>query len=447
MLPHATKLTIKCALIILFWLIFMIIGPAYATSETRYMTANISTVNTLYAYNLETSQSSNHLTTSYTRTGSTSYVCYWGIRVWKIASDGTETEITSGTPVAVVSRSTNGQGIQSATWNAPQTALASTDAIVIRIYRKVGDDGPWALYANPYGVYHTEQLGASQLDAATWTVYLYTQRSTASGPSRTSSTFHWGDSTYNSRIENFTWSIISKSWNLVEIWTGNIITRTWRSVETWTGQLITRLWRLVEAWSGQLLTRIWHLVETWTGEIITKAWNLVETWTGSLVTMGWKFVEAWTGSLLTRAWTFVETWIGELIGKAWQLVDLWEGIFPGPLGPGGSDETGIIRPGPLREAVSGLLRLLGDVGRAVWSFFSGIYTAYLEKPVGIVSSILINVKNIVVGKVIDFINWVRWTNQGKGFIIILVWVFIAAAIWKIAREKKKHLRYRDYVWF
>jgi len=168
-------------------------------TETRYFRSDQHTVNGLSAYKLLTTESAaeasayEYSTVSYFR---------WGIRVWKRASDGTETEITSGEPVAVVARTEVGEGMQSNTWNCPETSLASTDAIVVRVY--IYHDGAWHEKAE----FITEQLGAQSLDAATWTVYYYTRLTEYGAGFR--GVFYWGiftrTSPYNSRIANFTWT-------------------------------------------------------------------------------------------------------------------------------------------------------------------------------------------------------------------------------------------------
>lgn len=170
--------------------------------ETRFFRSDQQTINGLTAFVLGISQSS----------VSDDFYCddflpfYWGIRVWKRASSGVETEITTGVPVAQVSRTDYGSGIQSNTWNCPQVALNSTDAIVIRVYvksldidwRNNGDDGLIAVWVS-------EQLGASKLDAAVWTVYYYTSVAQAMGGVDRGH-FRFGVAAFNSRIENFVWS-------------------------------------------------------------------------------------------------------------------------------------------------------------------------------------------------------------------------------------------------
>jgi hypothetical protein len=127
---------------------------------------------------------------------------YWGIRVWKRSADGTETEITAGTPVAVVSRTAVGEGIQSATWNCPKVTLAPTDSIVVRGYYRFGT-GAW--YQDTVAIFSTEQLGGQSLDDSTWTVYYYTALVQVAG-TQWEWYWMWGSTTYYSRIENFAWT-------------------------------------------------------------------------------------------------------------------------------------------------------------------------------------------------------------------------------------------------
>jgi len=97
--------------------------------------------------------------------------------------------------VASVSRSSNGEGIQSATWNCSETSLEPTDAIKIKVYIRIGP------YPEAGAVtFITEQLGATKLEQSTWTVYYYTKYVT--NRYSTIGYFYWGTSTYNSHIEN-----------------------------------------------------------------------------------------------------------------------------------------------------------------------------------------------------------------------------------------------------
>jgi len=128
-----------------------------------------------------------------------SVTVYWGIRVWKL-HNGVETEITAGTPVAQVSRSENGSGIQSNTYTPNQTPLDTTDTIIVRVYIKFGS-GSWVLAAS----FKTDALGATQLDSVEWTVYYYTVRAYYAATTR--GQYNWGYSGTESKITNFTWSV------------------------------------------------------------------------------------------------------------------------------------------------------------------------------------------------------------------------------------------------
>ena len=133
-------------------------------------------------------------------TGPASTTYYLGIRVWRRSSGGVETEITSGTPVAVVQRDALGEGWQVGTWTCPLTSLDSTDSIVVRTYMKIGAGG-WVLS----GTWTTEQLGAQSLDNVAWSVHYYTILLEAS-PAAWEWYFSFGDVTHGSYIEGFTWT-------------------------------------------------------------------------------------------------------------------------------------------------------------------------------------------------------------------------------------------------
>jgi hypothetical protein len=172
-------------------------GSVTVAPRQRFMRGDTHTINGLTAYKLGTTQSS--IAKSFSQIQPEYESAYWGIQVWKRSAGGTETPLTSGI-VAQVMRASQGQGIQSATWNCPLTSLTSTDTIVVRVYQKIGNYA-WQLA----GTFTTEQLGATQLDNSTWQVYYYTKL-TFSNPKfgeKTTATFYWGTTTYNSNIQNF----------------------------------------------------------------------------------------------------------------------------------------------------------------------------------------------------------------------------------------------------
>ncbi|MHA2275716.1 MAG: archaellin/type IV pilin N-terminal domain-containing protein, partial [Candidatus Kariarchaeaceae archaeon] len=168
-------------------------------TETRYMRSDIHTINGLSVYNLGTTSSASSLENNQqTDRWSGSFTVTWGIRVWKRHVDTSEEEITLGAWVATVQRSSDGAGIQTNSWSCPQEPLVDTDAIVIRVYMQIGSTS-----YNPTE-FITEQLGASQLNAASWTISYYTERDYRGWPQqRTRGIFTWGDATHDSRITNF----------------------------------------------------------------------------------------------------------------------------------------------------------------------------------------------------------------------------------------------------
>jgi hypothetical protein len=168
------------------------------TTETRYFRSDTHTINGLTAYKLLTSNTATQLTESI---ANPSVQCI-GIRVWKRSASGVETEITNGNAVAVALILGTDTFVRvSGTWNCPQASLASTDAIVVRVYLCDSYGGSQTLFAT----FTTEQLGASSLDASTWTVY-YWARIYGSPDIGYSAQFAFGNATYNSRITNFAWT-------------------------------------------------------------------------------------------------------------------------------------------------------------------------------------------------------------------------------------------------
>lgn len=187
------------------------------TSETRYFQNDSHTINGLTANKLLTTQSAVATFCGVTPFGQKNGA--WGIRVWKRDSGGTETELTSGTPVAQVSRTANGQGIQSNTWDCPETALADTDAIVVRVYYKI-NAGAWTLCQTWITNQAQNWDSPNQLDSATWTIYYYTWRSYDNKMNTTQIRFYYGDAICNSRIENFTWSeavVVGYSFSIIPL--------------------------------------------------------------------------------------------------------------------------------------------------------------------------------------------------------------------------------------
>jgi hypothetical protein len=170
-------------------------------AETRYFKNASVTVNGLTAYELGTVNTTISASVSVENPYN-----YMGIRVWKRSAAGVETEITSGACVAIVYTGTLGAApaVRSATWSCPATPLSATDSIVVRVY-SVDSNGVTGQVL--MATFTTGQLGATSLDAATWTVYYYNNRAVYETTQYVA--FYFGNSTYPSRIENFSWSTVT----------------------------------------------------------------------------------------------------------------------------------------------------------------------------------------------------------------------------------------------
>jgi len=249
------------------------------------MRSDQQTINGLTAYILGTTQSE---TSAYKGViNEILYTAYFGIQVWKRAADGTETEITDGTPQAVVSGAPTTEGIKSNTWECPQTSLIDTDAIVVRVYRKLGS-GSWLLLQ----IFITEQLGGTQLDGVTWTVYYYLRLYYSWG--NYYYRIYFGTSTYNSRITNFQWSTApAEAWHTAETWLLNLHTLKWFTTEMWRLNLHNYFWSRSEIWQTLVHAPTWLLGETWRINLHNYSWFLIETWKISLRGYTWFLVEIW----------------------------------------------------------------------------------------------------------------------------------------------------------
>jgi len=260
--------------------------------ETRYMRSDQHTINGLTAYKLGTTQTSSGIYQEISESGQ--YNCRWRALVYVRHADGSEDQVGY---TAFIYRDTDGEGIQSVTLSVPLTGLSSTDAIRVRVYM--------AIYSvRTYIDFITEQLGASQLDEATWTFYLYTYRDVTGNPLigyTTHARFYWGDSTHNSRIEGFSYSTAPvKEWHDISLWNFTVQTRQWNTVSAWSFTVLTRTWQSIATWNFNLTAMAWHNISIWTFNLITKTWNVIAEWTWNLVTHGWHTISYWTITLTTE---------------------------------------------------------------------------------------------------------------------------------------------------
>jgi len=185
------RLILAIAIMLLFCVSVM--PTQAATTVTWYFRSDTHTVNGVTGYVINQTLSSTTKNVSLSLAGNNTV--YWGWRVWLTRNDNSTVELTSGSQVATVSRAVDGEGFQTATWNAPARELQiGFDALEIVLYMKVGA-GSWQSRA----IFVSSTLVEKTVSSVTWTFYQYTSRSYSGGT--TTGLFIFGSSTRNSRIE------------------------------------------------------------------------------------------------------------------------------------------------------------------------------------------------------------------------------------------------------
>lgn len=166
-----------------------IITPTYVNA-TWYMRSDTHTIHDLLAYRLRTVQSATE--TIDTRSSAGDLSVSWGIRIWVLDADSTEYEITGGSPVAVVTRVADGEGLQSTTWTCPEYHFV-VDAIRIRVYQRY-DSGTWSLRA----IFCSNDELLYRLTNTDWTLNYFTNRTFVGGS--TYANFSYGDLSHLSSV-------------------------------------------------------------------------------------------------------------------------------------------------------------------------------------------------------------------------------------------------------
>lgn len=167
------------------------VAPIYdpdAVNATWYMRSDTHTVQEILGYKLLTTQTTT-ATDDRRITASTAFTSY-GIRVWVLNFNGEVEELTGGVPVATVSRTSDGNGIQSGTWTCPLYPYV-IDSVIVRVYQR-WDYGFWTQRKT----FITKTKLMLKFPENTWTVYYWTNRTVGS----TYSTLSHGSSSFNSRI-------------------------------------------------------------------------------------------------------------------------------------------------------------------------------------------------------------------------------------------------------
>lgn len=173
-----------------------VIPPLYDPTDpnmTLYMRSDTHTIQDDLGYKLMIQQSTTSIF-DVRSIGANTSISY-GSRVWIIDSSGNVFELTSGTPVATVTRDDNSSSLMSSTWTSGDFSNYITDILMVKIYQRFGTDD-WTLRRT---FLSNEEL-LIRLPSSTWTFYYYVDHY-INGV--TNSTFYHGSATYNSRITFF----------------------------------------------------------------------------------------------------------------------------------------------------------------------------------------------------------------------------------------------------
>lgn len=170
------------------------------TIEIRYLRSDQHTINSLTAYQLQTSYTASVLEFGTNQVGDPTYT--YRFDVYNRHSGGTEDTI--GSNIAATTRSVDGGGYQDNTWVCPTTTLAATDAIKLVAEITIGE----TVYISRDWI--TGQVstwaGASkdELKNVTWTIFRYSARTVSCNTWYGSIVYGGGAGPFN-RIENFTY--------------------------------------------------------------------------------------------------------------------------------------------------------------------------------------------------------------------------------------------------
>lgn len=164
---------------------------------TLFFRSDTWTVNGLTAYRLDITN-----TNITTHLDKKSNGCpQMGIKVWRRTEGGTE-YLMSGSVVVARVAPTAMVVERDGTWNCPETPCNATDSIVVRVYICTTGGGTSYLWCT----FTTAQLGANKINATTWTVHYWCRRLIDEGGDYWTE-FWFGSNQYNSRIENFGYTV------------------------------------------------------------------------------------------------------------------------------------------------------------------------------------------------------------------------------------------------
>jgi hypothetical protein len=164
------------------------------TGEPLYMRSDTHTVNNETQYQLKLTRSTIAITLSDSVAGS--YQTSYGFRVFVLHYDGSEDEISHGTPIGTLTRAANGEGLQNNTYTPTYTRWqVGFDALKVVVYVRFGT-GSWTAKAT----WTTERQLAKAIDDEEWTFSIYTKRDESGG--NTQAQVKFGNVTYDSLIDD-----------------------------------------------------------------------------------------------------------------------------------------------------------------------------------------------------------------------------------------------------
>lgn len=247
-------------------------------NSTLFFRSDSHTVNGQAGYKLDTPNTDTPVELTNVLSGDVP-VSY-GFRVWLVGFDEESIELTDGTPVGIVTRSIDGNGIQSADWNMPQKSLdIGFDCLKIVVYLDIS--GSWiqrAVFISPTLLYRS-------IDAATWTFNLYTSKTTSGD---TTAALQFGSENFESKISSV--SLTSASWfelGYYQMLTGNIFGLIFGSYYSLFGPVAYLLMFLIP--TGTLYAR--HR----TTNVIVFLFAIAGGAPGTLI---WVFVPAWAAAVV-----------------------------------------------------------------------------------------------------------------------------------------------------
>lgn len=197
-----------------------------ALNATWYFRSDTWTVHSILGYKLQTV---NTATPAFDERidAATKNVSY-GVRVWALDLFGNQRELTSGTPAAIATKTTEGSEMMLAYWTCPAYG-SMIDSIKVNLYQQFNDEG-WSLRR----IYVTGSDLLIRLPSASWTFHYYVNRTVGS----TYSTFGFGSyTTYNSRIDLPYYKASPWDLALARLWQRNFVGFLFAPWTYWFGDL------------------------------------------------------------------------------------------------------------------------------------------------------------------------------------------------------------------